>query len=103
MRVVGVERVGLAEVFNLTVDGVPEFFADGVISHNCDAGRYSYNSMNHFLSTERQEKPKPGTTAAYKAEEKRLEDAVVAEDRRIDALADLDEQAAERGYEGYGW
>jgi hypothetical protein len=29
-----------ADVYNLTVDTVPEFFADGVLVHNCDAVRY---------------------------------------------------------------
>lgn len=27
-------------MFNLSVDGAPEFFANGVLVHNCDAERY---------------------------------------------------------------
>jgi len=27
-------------VFNLTVAGTPEYFAEGVLVHNCDAARY---------------------------------------------------------------
>jgi hypothetical protein len=31
---------GRADVYNLTVEGEPEFFANGVLVHNCDALRY---------------------------------------------------------------
>jgi hypothetical protein len=31
---------GRADVYNLTVEDEPEFFANGVLVHNCDAGRY---------------------------------------------------------------
>jgi len=73
--------------------------------HCADGARYSYAAMNHFLSVERQDAPKPGTSSAYKAEEKRLEDKMLAEDRRIDQLAELDEHAADAraGYGGYEW
>lgn len=28
------------DVYNLTVDGSHEFYANGILVHNCDAGRY---------------------------------------------------------------
>lgn len=31
---------GSADVYNLQVDGEPEFFANGLLVHNCDALRY---------------------------------------------------------------
>lgn len=40
VRVVSVTPAGRADVFNLAVDGAHEFFANGVLVHNCDALRY---------------------------------------------------------------
>lgn len=37
---VSVER-GRQPVYNLTVDGNPEFYANGVLVHNCDTMRYA--------------------------------------------------------------
>lgn len=37
--------VGRADVYNLTVEGEPEFFANGVLVHNCDALRYLLINM----------------------------------------------------------
>jgi hypothetical protein len=41
-------------VFNLTVDGAPEFYANGVLVHNCDALRYGITGTRpwwrHLLS-----------------------------------------------------
>jgi hypothetical protein len=34
------ESTGTSPVFNLTVDGAHEFFANGILVHNCDAKRY---------------------------------------------------------------
>ncbi|MCU0273819.1 MAG: Hint domain-containing protein, partial [Acidimicrobiales bacterium] len=43
-----------ADVFNLTVDGAPEFYANGVLVHNCDALRYGITGTRpwwrHLLS-----------------------------------------------------
>ena len=38
--VLAVTRVGVAPVFNLSVDGCPEYYANGVLVHNCDPARY---------------------------------------------------------------
>lgn len=35
-----VSVAGTAPVYNLTVSGVPEYYASGVLVHNCDATRY---------------------------------------------------------------
>ncbi|MCA1590911.1 MAG: hypothetical protein LC734_11125, partial [Acidobacteria bacterium] len=36
-------------VYNLSVADHPEFFANGVLVHNCDAGRYASYSLNEPL------------------------------------------------------
>ncbi|WP_372516452.1 hypothetical protein [Streptomyces noursei] len=36
-----------ADVYNLTVDVVPEFFADGILVHNCDALRYLLTNLGN--------------------------------------------------------
>jgi hypothetical protein len=40
--VVGVRDAGRATVYNLRVEGASEFFANGVLVHNCDALAMSY-------------------------------------------------------------
>lgn len=40
VRVVAVSPAGRAPVYNLTVFGPPEFYANGVLVHNCDSWRY---------------------------------------------------------------
>ena len=43
VRVVGIEPVGRANVYDLTVEDAPEFFANGILVHNCmSAMRYVY-------------------------------------------------------------
>ncbi|MCK9898147.1 hypothetical protein [Frankia sp. AgB32] len=45
VHVVDVSALGTRQpVWNLTVDGSPEFFANGVLVHNCDAVRYLIKS-----------------------------------------------------------
>lgn len=52
---VGVVRLLLqpdrAPVFNLTVAGEPEYFANGVLVHNCDATRYAIRYIDAHLSS----------------------------------------------------
>ena len=38
--VLGISESGKAETFNLQVDGVHEYIANGVVVSNCDAVRY---------------------------------------------------------------
>ncbi len=40
LSVAGTSDAGTAPVFNLTVEGTPEYYANGVLVHNCDAMRY---------------------------------------------------------------
>jgi hypothetical protein len=42
VRVVAVEAHESAEVFNLTVQGTHEYFANGILVHNCDAMNLAY-------------------------------------------------------------
>jgi hypothetical protein len=42
--VLGVTEETPGPVYNLTVEGQPEFFANGILVHNCDAARYGLKS-----------------------------------------------------------
>jgi hypothetical protein len=54
--VLSVSDAGRADVYNLTVDGEPEYFANGVLVHNCDATRYLTAFMDDLaLDPERPE------------------------------------------------
>lgn len=104
VTVASVGRTGLVEcVYNLTVAEVPEFFANGILVHNCsDAGLYAYRHLTHYLHRAATPKPEPGSREAHEAtaerEERRLEQR---EERRAQAMADGDEMVAEYGG-GYG-
>lgn len=41
---------GAEPVFNLTVEEAPEFFANGVLVHNCDAMRYVAATIERGMS-----------------------------------------------------
>jgi len=36
---------GRAPVFNLQIEEVPEFFANGVLTHNCDAAAWGFHQL----------------------------------------------------------
>lgn len=74
--------------------------------HCCDAARYGFADLTHYLSKTGQEKPPTGTPAAYAAEEAKIERSIEEQDRRREErLAEMDEIAAEYGadggYDGY--
>lgn len=74
--------------------------------HLCDCARYSYSALSHYLAEIGQEKPPPGSPAAYAAEEAKIERSIEEQDRRREErLAEQDELAAEYGadggYDGY--
>jgi phage terminase large subunit-like protein len=50
-RVVAVRKAGRSAVYNLTVDGEHEFFANGVLVHNCDALRYACMARRWLAAT----------------------------------------------------
>lgn len=50
VSVVGLARVESGPVYNLRVDGEPEFFANGVLVHNCDTLSYACALMDEFDS-----------------------------------------------------
>lgn len=53
IRVICVRATGLREpVYNLTVDGEPEFFANGVLVHNCDCLSYACAVLQNRIMTE---------------------------------------------------
>ena len=98
VRVLSVEPTGRVEtVYNLTVADRHEYFANGLLVSNCDAARYSYEALTHYLSKTPATVPKPGTLEAMKNEaitfEKQIEKA---EMRRAEELAAGDEDM------GYG-
>lgn len=41
IRVIGTQPFGRADVYNLLIEDTPEFFANDVLVHNCDALRYA--------------------------------------------------------------
>lgn len=85
-----------APVYNITVDGEHEFFANGVLVSNCDAARYAYAAMSHYLSKVPQEPADKGTKEALQAEEARIEMRLdQKEARRAQRLADGDEDYLE--------
>lgn len=50
VRIVGWFPAGADAVYNLTVNGPPEYFANGVLVHNCDATRYICMYLNKRVS-----------------------------------------------------
>lgn len=90
-------------VYMPTKPGVPRQVAkhrkssDGVVhgDHCCDAARYSYVALNHFLAKEPVKAPEPGTIAYMRAEEERQEKKLDKEDARAKELADGDEMMGE--------
>lgn len=74
MRVLGIYDAGTALVHNLTVYGAPEYFAEGVLVHNClDALRYGLMSMPVAASKERDpEKDESPAQRAFREDIRRL-------------------------------
>jgi hypothetical protein len=79
---------------------------NGVVhgDHCCDAGRYGFAALTHYLSQLGTERPPPGTRQAYEQEAERLErDLDQREARREAALEAADELAEEYGRSEYQW
>lgn len=95
-RVLDVGPTGYsALVYNLTVDLDHEYFANGILVSNCDAGLYSFRRYISRKTEEPSPPPKQGTPEWFAAEEKRMrEGALQATRERI---------AEERGEYGDGW
>lgn len=80
-------------MYNLTVDGEHEFFANGVLVSNCDAARYAYEALTHYLSRIPEDVPPPGSVAALELEAEKIEKKIEnSEARRAERLAQLDEE-----------
>lgn len=62
--------------------------------HCCDAGRYGFASLTHYLAKIPGGRPAPGTREAYQAEEVAIERQLdERESRRADAMMEADEEA----------
>ena len=74
-RVARVERTGrVASVYNLSVDGEHEYFANGILVHNCDASLYSHRASYAYRSRPEDAKPVSGTPAAFARQAAELEE-----------------------------
>lgn len=48
VSVIDVTESGTAPVYNISVEGAAEYFANGILVHNCDAFRYLLMSWPHL-------------------------------------------------------
>ena len=69
---------GIAPVYALSVEGCHEFFADGVLVSNCDAGLYAWRKAFHFIQDKKAKEPAKGTPERYSADEQALIDKLAA-------------------------
>lgn len=79
---------------------------NGVVhgDHACDAARYGFAALTHYLSQLGAERPPPGTRQAYEQEAERIErDLDQREARREAALEAADELAEEYARSEYQW
>lgn len=93
-RVLRVEPTGKREaVYNLTVADAHEYYADGILVSNCDAARYSYEALTHYLSKVPETVPDPKSAAGIVAEGVRHEQNLdKTESIRAERLAQGDEE-----------
>jgi hypothetical protein len=79
---------------------------NGVVhgDHCCDAGRYGFAALTHYLAQLGGDRPDPGTRHAYEQEAEKIErDLDQREARREAALEAADELAEEYGRSEYQW
>ena len=84
-RVVGVAEVGVSPVYNLTVSDCPEYFANGVLVHNCRNGLCM--ALSTLISH-----AKPLQMGSYRAANEHQNNAILADplnDELIEAEAQL--------------
>jgi hypothetical protein len=48
-----VTEVNPGPVFNLTVEGTPEYYANGILTHNCDAVFWTWNDLRGMPKAKR--------------------------------------------------
>lgn len=68
-RVRGVRTLGASRVYNLTVDETPEYFANGILVHNCDSFLYGWTKCWAWL-----EEYRKADAEALEAERRRRAD-----------------------------
>jgi hypothetical protein len=69
--------------------------------HCCDAARYSYVDLTHFLSKTPPTDPKPGSPAHLEKQAEKIEQKIEKEDARAERLMRGDEEEIEYGNYGY--
>jgi hypothetical protein len=78
-RVLSKEDAGTASVYNLTVADCHEYYANGILVHNCDAVLYGFREALHWLSEAAPVKIIPMTNEWYAKQTKEMEDAALRE------------------------
>ncbi len=70
--------------------------------HACDAARYAYADLSHYLSKLAVKAPDAGSKEALEAEEKKIEDKIDEQElRRAEKMAEGDEEVMENGVYDY--
>lgn len=94
IRVLRVEPTGRNEtVYNFSVQEAHEYFVEGVLVSNCDAGRYAFADLTHYLSRAVADKPKAGSKEALEAEAEKIEKRLdYDETRRAERMMEGDEE-----------
>lgn len=72
VRVFAVQHVGKEIVYNLTIEDCPEFYANGILVHNCDSARYFFSFMPELEGPEVVERSKVVATGGLEAYDKVL-------------------------------
>lgn len=65
---------GAQPVYNLTVEGEHEYFANGILVANCDAALYSHRHSYQYRWQPADIPPRPGSPEAMQREERELEE-----------------------------
>jgi hypothetical protein len=64
-------------VYNISVEECPEYFANGILVHNCDAVLYAYREALHWLTEPAQVILKPNTEPWYEAQAREAEQRLI--------------------------
>ena len=60
------------QVYDLEIEDCHEYFSNGILTHNCDSGLYSYRECRQYMFRPEQAKPKYGTEEYWKEQEKKM-------------------------------
>jgi hypothetical protein len=94
-------------VYNLTVADAHEYFANGILVHNCDAGLYAFRHLTHYTNRPERDKPPVGSRAALLAEAERaeqdLDQRMARQQRAHDEGDELDPSIGHGGVNHYDY